>query len=1267
MKKGVKRIASLFLTMVVLGEICSFAYAQSAAPAEATATVEAVATSEVIEDAETQAPVAEEVPIEVQVDEVEMQLYLASPTQTEIENANLVLMPGLTGTIQVDFENTVLSGNPSVVASDDCVEIVSNNYGTVKVLAKEVGTAYISMHYQYLHHYDPITWVPLWQSAYYTWFVVVMGEEATAISFAEKNVSMDTAASVQLIPVLTPSDAYTEYTWHSEDENVVTVSDDGMLTPIAPGTTVITVTTTNGLSDTCVVSVTEAAFEILIEHPTADDDEVSVDTNIYLFFSKNIQEGKNFSQITLSCDGVPCDDVEIVMDGMELSFIPEGVLEYNKTYEIYIPADALENADGVSYSHAIIKTFTTQKRTCEVRVDGGTGGWFYEEGDTVTITADEYENYQFVRWTSENDIEFKDETASTTTFIALGEDVVIEAVFEYVFEYVYVSTDTGEEVTITNYRGSNTVVEIPQMVDGRLVTKIGDAAFENCSTVQSISISNGVAEIGASAFAGCTKLNEMNFPQTLTQIGASAFADCTKLEEIVFPQALTQIGASAFAGCTKLEDFVFPQALAQIGTSAFANCTALNEVVLPSALTSIEAGLFENCVSLKTLVIPASVTTIGDNAFAGCEDLSQISIPQAVQTIACTAFDDCAIKSLVFEGAYKTGYQDVIQQIEADVDIVFDMNQRTGWEAQSNAYAIVDGLFVQVKDEKIVVIGSQATEILLIPNTISGMPVDEIAAYAFKDDNMEYIILSDSVTKVGEGAFQNCDSVKSITIGKNIQEVGDNAFDCFIYISTYNYHSSALIYVYFHGDYNECTSEIYANSLKSYENFYGQKYTVKFYYNGDASNWATTSFTSSIPNSIVVSASENLYYTGQAQTQTIDALYYNGVEKTSYTLAYNVATECGDYEMLVKYSGVYIVQSFAIVDKSEVILEKINTIEALAEKSTLSEQEIVLANQELSELRTLFTQTDGIVAYDDAFLQSLASVQTLFQLANQSSYTEEFQLPTVQADVADADAIPMIPVTYEGLAFSALGGTEFVADTTLWLALTQEKSEGDSLLMQITPMLCADGTQSALSYDTLQTPVAVKLYLNESFPAGEAVVTPYSTQQDAACTTVPVCQDAQGSYIEFAVQNEETYYITPKQVTAISLETIPTKMVYYLGQAVDLEGGSICVQYNDGTSEIIALSQEMISGFDGYTVGECSVSICYRDCQAESGFSIVVLVALGDVSQDGTIGIKDAIAILQYCNGTKLLSNEMKAIADVDRNGIVSVDDAQKLLEIYSS
>ena len=104
------------------------------------------------------------------------------------------------------------------------------------------------------------------------------------------------------------------------------------------------------------------------------------------------------------------------------------------------------------------------------------------------------------------------------------------------------------------------------------VTKIGDCAFNNCSSLASITIPNSVTSIGDWAFGGCNSLTSITIPNSVTSIKWCTFSDCSSLTSITIPSSVTEIKAYAFSDCSSLTSITIPSSVTYIEGTAFWNC-----------------------------------------------------------------------------------------------------------------------------------------------------------------------------------------------------------------------------------------------------------------------------------------------------------------------------------------------------------------------------------------------------------------------------------------------------------------------------------------------------------------------------------------------------------------------------------------------------------------------------------------------------------------------------------------------------------------------
>lgn len=83
----------------------------------------------------------------------------------------------------------------------------------------------------------------------------------------------------------------------------------------------------------------------------------------------------------------------------------------------------------------------------------------------------------------------------------------------------------------------DTEIIIPAVIDGYDVTEIGSGAFQDCTSLTSVTIPDSVTRIGENAFRDCTSLSIVTIGNKETVIGLKAFLGCSSLKSMTFPTA----------------------------------------------------------------------------------------------------------------------------------------------------------------------------------------------------------------------------------------------------------------------------------------------------------------------------------------------------------------------------------------------------------------------------------------------------------------------------------------------------------------------------------------------------------------------------------------------------------------------------------------------------------------------------------------------------------------------------------------------------------
>jgi hypothetical protein len=71
--------------------------------------------------------------------------------------------------------------------------------------------------------------------------------------------------------------------------------------------------------------------------------------------------------------------------------------------------------------------------------------------------------------------------------------------------------------------------------------------YDDCESITSIVIEDGVTHIGNGAFQSCYKATSLSIPGTVTSIGNWAFQLCTQVTSVTLPDSVTSIGDYAFS------------------------------------------------------------------------------------------------------------------------------------------------------------------------------------------------------------------------------------------------------------------------------------------------------------------------------------------------------------------------------------------------------------------------------------------------------------------------------------------------------------------------------------------------------------------------------------------------------------------------------------------------------------------------------------------------------------------------------------------------
>ncbi len=281
------------------------------------------------------------------------------------------------------------------------------------------------------------------------------------------------------------------------------------------------------------------------------------------------------------------------------------------------------------------------------------------------------------------------------------------------YQYRVLEDGTAE---ITSYSGGDSVLKIPNTLDGKTVTSIGDEAFSGCRALKSIELPDSVTSMGVNPFAGCESLKNIRVSPEQPVFAV--------IDGVLFNKAEKSL--ICYPAGKQEEAYEVPQGIQQIKSCAFSVCSFLTSIELPDSVTSIGDVAFAGCSALTSIELPDSVTSMGVNPFAGCESLKniQVSPEQLVFAVIDGAFFNKAEKSLI---CYPAG------------------KQEEAYEVPQGIQQIKFGAFGECR----------ALTTIKLPDSVTS-----IGESAFYDcSSLTSIELPDSVTSIGDQAFWGCDNL----------------------------------------------------------------------------------------------------------------------------------------------------------------------------------------------------------------------------------------------------------------------------------------------------------------------------------------------------------------------------------------------------------------------------------------------------------------------------------------------------------------------------
>ncbi len=258
---------------------------------------------------------------------------------------------------------------------------------------------------------------------------------------------------------------------------------------------------------------------------------------------------------------------------------------------------------------------------------------------------------------------------------------------------------------------------------------------------------------------------------TVTAIDIIAFERST-VTKVTLPTTITTIERQAFYDCKTVTEIVLNEGLISIDDDAFNGCTALEVLILPDSLTSIGSSAFARCDSLRGLEIPAGVDDGISSALKG----SGGSYPHLNEVKFAEGSPYDIYDGVLYKG---TVLETQLDESQTEVTVKAGTTEIRPWafgSIVSNREHVMERIIFQ--DDSLTVIGDYAFQYckslkeIDIPNSVTS-----IGTQAFMECiSLEIAEFPESLENIGTSAFEGCEALKSVDIPEGVTEIPDYAF-----------------------------------------------------------------------------------------------------------------------------------------------------------------------------------------------------------------------------------------------------------------------------------------------------------------------------------------------------------------------------------------------------------------------------------------------------------------------------------------------------------